>query len=79
MTSPKSGACNSVGAGCKAPPNAAGCRTHAKCFACGLFVCTNPDCSKPVDYYKYGKRRLCNSCQDDYQRFPFRKRRRPHR
>jgi hypothetical protein len=75
LTEPKSGTCNSVGPGCKAPPSGP-CYTYAKCFACGLFVCTSPGCSKLVDYYKYGKRRLCNSCQEDYRDFPFRTRRR---
>ena len=40
--------------------------TYAKgeCFACGQRVCSN--CSSIRKYYNYGKVRLCNNCQVEY-------------
>ena len=35
-----------------------------KCFACGLPVCKM--CSTLRKYYNYGRVRLCNNCQTDY-------------
>ena len=34
------------------------------CFSCGLNVCSK--CSSIRKYYDYGKVRLCNNCQVDY-------------
>ena len=35
----------------------------SKCFACGLHVCVN--CSSRRQYFNYGRRRICNTCQID--------------
>jgi hypothetical protein len=35
-----------------------------ECFSCGEKVCTA--CSSIRKYYKYGKVRLCNKCQIEY-------------
>jgi hypothetical protein len=34
---------------------------RGECYACGLKVCGK--CSSKRDYYKFGKVRLCNNCQ----------------
>ena len=34
------------------------------CFSCGQFVCSK--CSSKRKYYGYGKVRLCNNCQIEY-------------
>jgi hypothetical protein len=60
--------CNQVGSGCKAPPAIAGYNTRAECFACGLPVCTNPSCSKRIQWYRYGRRRVCVGCIKDRDR-----------
>lgn len=39
-------------------------KTRATCFSCGQAVCVN--CSSKRKYYKYGKVRLCDSCQIVY-------------
>lgn len=31
------------------------------CFCCGEYVCTK--CSSIRNYYRFGKKRLCNNCQ----------------
>lgn len=54
--------CNYVGSGCHGG-------TNMMCFACGLPACANKYCSLVMDYYHYGKRRLCTSCSDEYKRY----------
>jgi hypothetical protein len=52
---------------CEAPANYAGhSNGSAKhtCFVCCSHVCKN--CSLIVDYYNYGKQRLCHNCLEDY-------------
>lgn len=39
-------------------------RTRARCFSCGDFVCTSHGCSRVVKYYRYGRRRICATCQE---------------
>ena len=39
-------------------------RAGGHCFACGQAVCT--ECSSIRSYYGYGRVRLCNNCQVDY-------------
>jgi len=50
---------------CEAPANV-NPPTPARgvCFACGQAVCGM--CSSMRHYYRYGKVRLCNDCQVDY-------------
>jgi len=57
--------CSVVDQFCLAPANLSPLR-HAKgkCFACGLPVCAK--CSSIRTYYNYGKVRLCNNCQCEY-------------
>ncbi len=33
------------------------------CFACGEPVCSK--CSKKIEYYHYGKQRICDNCRED--------------
>lgn len=42
--------------------------TRAECFACGNPVCTAPCCSKRMDWYSWGVRRVCLHCQEDERR-----------
>ena len=39
-------------------------KLRATCFSCGLAVCTK--CSTKRKYYHWGKVRLCNNCQIEY-------------
>ena len=39
-------------------------RARCKCFSCGLSVCSQ--CSSKRKYHDYGKVRLCNNCQVEY-------------
>lgn len=58
--------CNQVDQFCISPPMADPREFGIKslCFACGLPVCI--ECSSRRRYYNYGRVRLCNSCQFDY-------------
>ena len=58
--------CNVVNQDCKAPP-ALPAATRAKCFACGLPVCTNPQCSTRIQWCRYGRRRVCAKCKTDHE------------
>ncbi len=49
---------------CTAPAMEPQPRLRAECFACGQKVCLK--CSSRRDYYSYGKVRLCNTCQVQY-------------
>ena len=67
--------CSVVGERCTAPAGWQVCgvwggyapnddrRRQAKyeCFACGLPVCAK--CTRLIDYYNYGKQRICNVCR----------------
>lgn len=60
---PKSGGCSVVeDYDCKASDGLE--RTRAVCFSCGMFVCTNPGCSRVLTYLHYGRRRICTTCQE---------------
>lgn len=37
---------------------------RGKCFSCGQAVCS--ECSSKRKYHHYGKVRLCNNCQVEY-------------
>jgi len=56
--------CNPVEEGCKAAPGLADSHTKATCFACGLPVCTNPQCSTRIQWKGYGRKRVCAICKD---------------
>jgi hypothetical protein len=58
-------ACNEVREGCQAPPST-GARTRGTCFACGLPVCVA--CSRRVQWFGHGRRRVCLTCIEDEQR-----------
>lgn len=59
------GPCCVVDGGCLAPANSIqACWVRTECFACGENVCTN--CSSIRQYHGFGRRRLCNNCQVDY-------------
>lgn len=60
--------CNVVGAGCDAPPAFADSHARATCFACGLAVCSNANCSRLVTWHRYGRRRVCLRCIEDRDR-----------
>lgn len=48
---------------CKSPANLYPPeRVRAVCFACGLAVCTAPQCSQRLTYKWYGRKRICRSC-----------------
>lgn len=50
---------------CEAPANVTPKKyAHGICFACGQSVCSK--CSSLRKYYNYGKVRLCNNCQIEY-------------
>ena len=60
--------CNVVNQGCTAPPGIASSFTKATCFACGMSVCVGPQCSRRIRWHKYGRRRVCHSCESDARR-----------
>lgn len=50
---------------CEAPANLSERpRLKAVCFSCGETVCLK--CSSLRKYYSFGKKRLCNNCQIEY-------------
>jgi hypothetical protein len=55
--------CDVVNGGCLAPPGFTDSHTRATCFACGLPVCT--ECSRVRRWYRYGRRRICRSCETE--------------
>lgn len=59
--------CSVVERGCYSPANMEPPeRARAVCFACGLAVCSNPDCSRRLKYLDYGVRRLCLYCAEQH-------------
>lgn len=54
--------CNLKNEGCKI-------ETKAECFACGLSICISKNCSRRIQYYRYGRRRICKSCEIEHQRY----------
>ena len=50
--------------GCTAAANYETRGRLCECFSCGNAVCRN--CSSKRKYYNYGKVRLCNDCQEQY-------------
>jgi len=55
--------CNVANDDCTAPANLQAANTRATCFACGHPVCTR--CSRRIDWYDHGRRRVCDNCVDD--------------
>lgn len=65
MKSPYIKTCCVVDQFCKAPANLEPpVEARCTCFVCGQAVCSN--CSSIRSYYHYGKVRMCNSCQVEY-------------
>lgn len=59
------GTCCVVDEFCTSPANVdPPVRLRRKCYSCGDFVCRM--CSSMRNYYSYGKQRLCNTCQTQY-------------
>lgn len=54
--------CDNVGQFCEAPPDG-GTRTRATCFGCGMPACKA--CSLRVQYYNYGRKRICHRCLEE--------------
>lgn len=40
---------------------------YCDCFACGLPVCSDEECSRKMNYYSYGTQRICVNCQEDHE------------
>lgn len=59
--------CSVVDQHCEAPANGEA-RIQTECFACAQPACRK--CSSIRRYYHYGLKRLCNSCQTDYDGSP---------
>lgn len=59
--------CHVVNEGCEIPP-ALTPKPHQRaceCFRCGNDVCKT--CSRVVNYMRFGRRRLCSHCIEEYQ------------
>jgi hypothetical protein len=41
---------------------------RGECFACGLPVCTDKECSRRMKWYRYNRRRVCIHCQEENER-----------
>lgn len=48
--------CNVVGERCRGG-------TLCMCYACGMPACKK--CSSIINYLRYGRRRVCNKCQEE--------------
>jgi hypothetical protein len=42
--------------------------TRGECFGCGLPVCVAKSCSRRVNWYRYGRRRICVDCIEQHSR-----------
>lgn len=49
---------------CTAPANYENANARAKCFVCGQPVCAK--CSSIRKYLQFGRVRMCNDCQVEY-------------
>lgn len=63
-----SAVCDVANQGCKAPPGLAFTFTTAACFACGMGVCTNAQCSRRIQYLRFGRKRICFNCQRELKK-----------
>ena len=59
----ESSECCTVSQNCMRPPGL-GRKVRSTCYACGQASCV--DCSVKVEYYKFGRQRICHLCLPDH-------------